>query len=110
MMRTYSCRYAAIRALLKLDAHRIERAEREHGRSQEPRHSEIIRARRKRKIVEGGASLRHADDLLSDPPPEMRRKRHALAAIAHAVMDPLVPPQMWQGIECICHPPHPRVS
>src|SRR5882757_3566863 len=94
----------------RLDSDRIQRAVREHRGRQEPRGTEIIGPRRKWQTIESGAALLETNHLLSDPPPEVGRERHALTAISHAVVNPLVLPQMRQRIEGVCDPPHPRVS
>src|ERR1022692_4189920 len=91
-------------------AERVHRTIRPNGRRQKPRPAEIVGPRGERQIIERGTALRETRHLLSDLPAVIRRERHALAAITHAMEQAVALTQMRHGVERIGDPSQPRVS
>jgi hypothetical protein len=60
---------------------------------------EMAEPRREGQTVEGCASLRQAEHLLPDAHPQVARHRHAGTAVAHGVVDALVPSDVRERIE-----------
>src|SRR6266851_8208999 len=85
----------------------IQHAISKHRWREKPRFPVIVRPRREREPVERGAPLLEPQHLLSDALAEIRRERYALAAIAHAIVNAVVLPQMRQCIESVPDPSHP---
>src|SRR5271154_69411 len=88
----------------------IEQSISKHRRCKKPRPHAIERPRRERPPVKSGAPFLKPKHLLPYALAEIRRERHPLSAISHAVVDAVVLTQMWQCIESVRDPPHPCVS
>src|SRR6516165_4142973 len=81
------------------------------GGGEEPGIATVEGPRLELDAVEGGRTLRPAEDLLGDAGAEIAGEGDAGAAVAHAVVDAVfLPAEMGQGVEGIGDESHPAMG